>query len=200
MKRIILFFAMLLSITTFAQQPKLGTRPAIDIKWFEGKTPEQIISEYGTPPKMNLSGFYKSDYLADFALLYEHFHICLNELSEGSRQGYVAYFATDSPDFVVLSDIYPGGIRVGGKISDLQAFNFAASAKSHKGDRRNNLKEDPLTCGFENYPESYSIYSLEYNWIGIEAENGIIKAWGYFSKEDIDEPGTNEVTIPMVAQ
>ncbi|MBO4760259.1 MAG: hypothetical protein J5520_00780, partial [Bacteroidales bacterium] len=95
MKRIVLLLTLLLSITAFAQQPKLGTRPAIDIKWFEGKTPEQIISEYGTPPKMNLSGFYKSDYLADFALLYEHFRICLNELSEGSRQGYVAYFATD---------------------------------------------------------------------------------------------------------
>lgn len=197
MKRIVLLLTLLFSITTFAQKPQIDTVLAMDITWFEGKTPEQIIARFGTPKEVDLSGA-RLHYTSDYYLFYEHFHIFLNRISEQTKECYVVGFDTDSQDFSVLSDIFPGGIRVGGKISDLRAFDFAASAKSHKGDIRNNLTEDPLTCGFGNYPESYSIYSLEYNWIGIEAENGIIKAWGLFTSQEIEEPGTTEVTIPMM--
>lgn len=179
MKRLFLLLILSLSVcVSYAQR---------DVKWFYNKTPEQIIAEFGTPTSMDLSGAEKSDFMCDYALFYPHFKIYLNKLSQNTRQCYVDVFATDSPDFVVLSGIFPGGIRVGGKISVLRSFDFSATPIG-RNRPENNLQTDELDCGFGDYPEHYSVLSMESTWIGIDAENGIIKSWALFSKPDCTEP------------
>ena len=183
MKKIITWaVCMLATIPCFAQR---------DIKWFDQKTPEQIIAEYGTPTTMDLSGAERSDYMCDFALFYPHFEILLNKFFQDSRQSYIEVFATDSPDFVVLSDIIPGGIRVGDTISKLQSFDFSAT-KAGRNRPENNLRKEELECGFGDYPEHYAVLSLESQWVGIDAENGIIKSWSLFSKPDDSSEGDIE--------
>ena len=175
MKRTYLLLILLLtSFVAYAQR---------DIEWFNGKTPEQIISEYGTPTSMNLSGSERSDFMCDYALFYPHFEVFLNKLSQDTRKSYVDVFATDSPDFVVLSNVFPGGIRVGGRIRDLQSFDFSATPAG-RNKQENNLQVGELECGFGDYPEHYSVLSCESQWVGIDAENGIIKSWALFSKPD----------------
>jgi len=175
MKRIYLLIILLFTaLVAYAQR---------DIKWFNGKTPEQIIAEYGAPTSMDLSGSEKSDYMCDYALFYPHFEVYLNRLSQKTRKSYVDVFATDSPDFVVLSNIFPGGIRVGGRIRDLQSFDFSATPAG-RNKQENNLQVDDLDCGFGDYPDHYSVLSCESQWVGIDAENGIIKSWALFSKPD----------------
>jgi hypothetical protein len=198
MKRIILFFAMLLSITAFAQKPQIDTVLAMDITWFNGKTPEQIIARFGTPKEMDLTA---SNYPADYTLIYEDFIVQLFESPEGSRCGHLDCFSTSSPYFSVLSDIFPGGIHVGGKISDLRDFDFATYANINRGNAKHNLTATNYKCGYGEYPEHYTIYSEDSKSILIDAENGVIMSWVIFYNDIAEyKPETNEVTIPMVAQ
>ncbi len=198
MKRIVLIITLLFSITTFAQKPQIDTVLAMDITWFEGKTPEQIIARFGTPKEMDLTA---SNYPVDYTLIYEDFIVQLFESPEGSRCGHLDCFSTSSPNFSVLSDIFPGGIHVGGKISDLRDFDFAAHAQTNRGNAKHNLTSTNQKCGYGEYPEHYTIYSEDSKSILLDAENGVIMSWVIFYNDIAEyKPKTTEVTIPMVAQ
>ena len=198
MKRIILLLALLLSVTAFAQQPREATFLAMDITWFEGKTPEQIIARFGTPKEMDLTA---SNYPVDYTLNDEDFIVQLFESPEGSRCGHLDCFSTSSPYFSVLSNIFPGGIHVGGKISDLRDFDFAAHAQTNRGNAKHNLTSTNQKCGYGEYPEHYTIYSEDSKSILIDAKNGVIKSWVIFYNDIAEyKPEITEATIPMVAQ
>ena len=189
---------MLLSITAFAQKPQIDTVLAMDITWFNGKTPEQIIARFGTPKEMDLTA---SSYPVDYTLIYKDFIVQLFESPEGSRRGHLDCFSTSSSYFSVLSDIFPGGIHVGGKISDLRDFDFAAHAQTNRGNAKHNLTSTNQKCGYGEYPEHYTIYSEDSKSILIDAKNGVIKSWVIFYNDIAEyKPKTTEVTIPMVAQ
>lgn len=169
---------LLLFVPSFAQST---------IKWFNGKTPEEIIARFGEPQEKDLSGIERSEYQVDYALFYEHFSLGLNKYSQNNSATYIEYFETDSSDFIILDDVIDGGLRVGGSIQKLKTINFSATPYG-KNKPENDLRPMPISCGFAECPESYCIYSEEYNYKGIEVQNGIIRSWGFYSKEDIPYP------------
>lgn len=117
MKRIYALIVMLLAAIPCMAQ--------IDIATLDGKTPDEVIKMFGTPVDQDRN--YDS-YDCAAVLIYKNCKIYLDALynNDGSAKGYtLCGFETDSSSFCILSDVYPGGIKVGDKAADLEKFDFA---------------------------------------------------------------------------
>lgn len=92
------------------------------------------------------------------------------------------FFDTESPKYCILSDVVPGGIKVGTKLSDLEKFNFS---KTRYGRNKpgNELKLDK---GQPSDPSDkrYTIYGLEYCRINLRIKNGVVTGWQFLTAEN----------------
>ena len=104
---------------------------------------------------------------------------------EGSSKwvaSWLDWFDTESPKYCILSDVVPGGIKVGTKLSDLEKFNFS---KTRYGRNKpgNELKLDK---GQPSDPSDkrYTIYGLEYCRINLRIKNGVVTGWQFLTAEN----------------
>ena len=91
------------------------------------------------------------------------------------------FFDTESPKYCVLSDIVPGGIKVGSKLTVLQRYNFSKT-KYGRNKTSNNLMlskqkmDDPAV-------KEYKIFGSEYKSITLYVKNGIVTGWQFRAAE-----------------
>ena len=90
------------------------------------------------------------------------------------------YFDTESSKYCVLSDIVPGGVKVGSKIADLQKIDFSKT-KYGKNKKGNNLM---LTQDISTTEKMYTIYGQEYQMIILYASFGTVTGWQFHTAEN----------------
>lgn len=89
------------------------------------------------------------------------------------------YFSTGSGRFCVLSNIVPGGIKVGTKLSDLEKIDFV-NTRYGRGKQGNALKYVQSTHGNK---EVYGIFYEEYQSILLYVSNGIVSSFQFITSE-----------------
>ena len=166
---------LVLLLFTVAFAPVYAQR---NLKWFSGKTPDEIIRIYGEPLEKDLEG---AEHMVDCYLRYNSFVISMNNSFESNYS--VESFATNSSDFVVIPEVLDGGIQVGGSFSKLQAVDFS-STKYGRGKPGNRLKPFHCSFGFQENDEKYVIYEEEFVQIWISVSNGVITGWCYLQQQD----------------
>lgn len=100
--------------------------------------------------------------------------IVINPYDKGLR-----YFSTESANFCVLSNIVPGGIKVGTKLSDLEKIDFV-NTRYGRGKQGNALKYVQSTHGNK---EVYGIFYEEYQSILLYVSNGIVSSFQFITSE-----------------
>ncbi|MBQ7467597.1 MAG: hypothetical protein IJS75_01905 [Bacteroidales bacterium] len=159
MKRIYALIVMLLAAIPCMAQ--------IDIATLDGKTPDEVIKMFGTPVDQDRN--YDS-YDCAAVLIYKNCKIYLDALynNDGSAKGYtLCGFETDSSSFCILSDVYPGGIKVGDKAADLEKFDFA-NCKYGNHRTENNFTKIHAT--------EYILFKERYEHYYFTVQDGIIKS------------------------
>jgi|GEM_PF-1270162 len=159
MKRIYALIVMLLAAIPCMAQ--------IDIATLDGKTPDEVIKMFGTPVDQDRD---RMDYDCDAVLIYKNCKIYLDKVynNDESLKGYtLCAFETDSPSFCILSDVYPGGIKVGDKAADLEKFDFA-NCKYGNHRTENNFRKVSKT--------EYSLFIERYEHYYFTVQDGIIKS------------------------
>ncbi len=159
MKRIYALIVMLLAAIPCMAQ--------IDIATLDGKTPDEVIKMFGPPVDQDRN--YDS-YDCAAVLIYKNFKIYLDALynKDDSVKGYtLCGFETDSSSFCILSDVYPGGIKVGDKAADLEKFDFA-NCKYGNHRTENNFRKVSKT--------EYSLFIERYEHYYFTVQDGIIKS------------------------
>ena len=139
----------------------------IDIATLDGKTPDEVIKMFGTPVDQDRN--YDS-YDCAAVLIYKNCKIYLDALynNDGSAKGYtLCGFETDSSSFCILSDVYPGGIKVGDKAADLEKFDFA-NCKYGNHRTENNFTKIHAT--------EYILFKERYEHYYFTVQDGIIKS------------------------
>lgn len=95
------------------------------------------------------------------------------------------YFDTESPKYCILSDVVPGGIKVGTKLSDLQKIDFS---KTKYG--RNNPKNGLMLADQQSSTTSdkrYTIYGSEYKRISLRVSFGVVTGWQLYTAPNFYE-------------
>ena len=159
MKRIYALIVMLLAAIPCMAQ--------IDIATLDGKTPDEVIKMFGTPVDQDRDHM---DYECDAVLIYKNCKIYLDTRynKDESLNGYtLCGFETDSPSFCILSDVYPGGIKVGDKAADLEKFDFA-NCKYGNHRTENNFTKLHAT--------EYILFKERYEHYYFTVQDGIIKS------------------------
>jgi hypothetical protein len=177
MKRLLLILFLVLAA--------VPCRAQIDVAVLNGKSPEEIITMLGKP--LPNDGDEDALYIE---LRYPQgvFYLDTIYFKETNKKGFsLESFEIDSPAFCVLSDVYPGGIKVGDKAADLESFDFAGCKY---GDYRevNNFKraEEPtrIYCPEKQYRADYVLFDERYTKYVFCVEDGIIKAIGMRTAQD----------------
>lgn len=91
------------------------------------------------------------------------------------------FFDTESPKYCVLSDIVPGGIKVGTKMSTLKKYSFYKT-KYGRNKPANELTLDPETASFSE--KTYVIYGKEYKRIVLFVKNDVVTGWQFYTAEN----------------
>lgn len=167
MKRIYALIVMLLAAIPCMAQ--------IDIATLDGKTPDEVIKMFGTPVDQDRD---RMDYDCDAVLIYKNCKIYLDKVynNDESLNGYtLCAFETDSPSFCILSDVYPGGIKVGDKAADLEKFDFA-NCKYGNHRTENNFTKIHAT--------EYILFKERYEHYYFTVQDGIIKSITLSQAED----------------
>lgn len=174
MKRIaILSILILASIITYAQT---------DISALEGISPEEIISIMGTPDgraygetEANPTDFERLSYVD-------------TEAGFNYKYRTVSSFQTSSDRYSILSNIVPGGIHVGGRLSDLKEIEFRRTEYG-RNDDNNELRpyDRPYGTDIQDCTVNYIIFSEEFRYIKlcVDEKSDRILAWGYFKCQDV---------------
>ena len=92
-------------------------------------------------------------------------------------------FSTNSKKYCILSDVVPGGVKVGTKISDLQKYDFSNTryGRNKPGNAIKATGENNVQNGKE-----YIIYGEEYQYISLYVKNGIVILWQFITNEQED--------------
>ena len=181
MKKVISVATLLFaSLICFAQ---------MDIATLDGKTPNQIISIIGAPNVVDTVG-----HTCSVTLIYGDCVVFLDEMSEDDGEYRLCGFETDSPSYCILSDLVPGGIRVGDRMSKLQSLDFV-NTKYGKGNTQNAFKSGRietklLTDAGKAYVVNYSLFGAERVVYLFCIEGETVRALSMISKEEWE---TNEV-------
>ena len=88
-------------------------------------------------------------------------------------------FETESPDFCILSDCFPGGIKVGDRLEGLKQLDFVHT-RYGKGRAKNGLR---LTGNYSELDE-YSIFGEEYDSFYLHVKDGIVQRISWVTPED----------------
>ena len=148
-----------------------------DIKTLNNKTSDQIVSLIGDPTDMELG----EDNENEDKLIYDDSRIIVDNENKS-----LVYFETSSSAYCILSNLIPGGIKVGDPLSKIKSFDFA-NTEYGRGKEANGLKEEThiRICGQNS---SYVAYRYEYEWIGFVVKNGRIAAWAFLTAPDYPYP------------
>ena len=170
MKRIALF---LLALSLFAplRAQQVQNKP-FDVT-LRDYTIDEIVQLFGKPTQID-SG------LIDVGLAVEYPHAKFYyfgtwddwgiEIPEGAPDRYVPDgFWTDSPDFCILSDCFPGGLRVGDRIERVRGLDIVHS-KVGKGREGNGLRK------MESYEDHdyYVILGEESDYFYLQVKDSVI--------------------------
>ena len=150
---------------------------------------QTLKNKYGTPVKESHNG---QHYDCTDALVFEHFDIYVNQFhSNGTEKRVIDSFGTDSDEFCFLSDIYPGGIKVGTRLSDLMKFNFINS-KYGKGLGDNGIR--PLSSSeiYKVFKKAgtHILFEKNFRFYYFRVENGVIVEWATACKDDATQNST----------
>ena len=174
MKKILLLLSLLAAILpTFAQHVR--NKPFDPTLNAERLTPDEIIGLFGKPDQID-------DDLIDGAVGYiypkvEFFFVETYDPGHPEREPVLAWdgFMTESPDFCILSDSFPGGIKVGDSLERLRQLDFVHT-KRGKGRVKNGLRpvNDDSSTG------QYVIFQEEYDHFYLNVKDGIVSKiqWG----------------------
>lgn len=91
----------------------------------------------------------------------------------------IDFFDTESSRYCILSDIVPGGIKVGSKIADLQKYDFSKT-RYGRNKRANNL----MLTSESGSERIYKIYGAEYKRISLRVSLGVVTGWQFYIAED----------------
>ena len=154
-----------------------------DIRTLSEKDSQALIKQFGTPVLVDHGEYYMcADYLK-----YDHFEIALERVVRNGKEGRsVGAFQTDSNQFCFLSDIYPGGIKVGTKLSDLQRFDFV-NCKYGGGNSANGLRKISTNEGGYlgmKKRANYIIFEKAFRFYYFTVENGQIVEWTMSTRAD----------------
>ena len=161
-------FLMVASVPVYAQR---------DIKTLNNKTSSQIISLIGEPADMELG----EDYENEDKLFYDDSVIIVDNENKS-----LVYFETSSSTYCILSDLIPGGIKVGVPFSKIQSFDFA-NTEYGRGKEANGLHND-TDISICDQDSDYIVFDGEYEKIGFVVKNGRIAAWAYMTAPDYPYP------------
>jgi len=176
MKKIILFvISLAVCMSSYAQT---------DIRTLDGKTSQALIKQLGTPLEEDHN--YQNYSCADY-LRYQHYDISLEKTKKNGQEGRTLdSFATNGSQFCFLSDIYPGGIKVGTKLSDLKKFDFINS-KYGRGSSKNGLRQIQTTekqYRVFTKKANYILFADNFRFYYFTVENGKITEWAMSTKGD----------------
>ena len=90
-------------------------------------------------------------------------------------------FWTDSPDFCILSDCFPGGIRVGDRIERIRGLDIVHS-KAGKGREANRLKK----MDWKSENDHYGILGAEADHFYLEVKDSVVVEIDWATPEDWD--------------
>lgn len=88
------------------------------------------------------------------------------------------YFSTDSANYYMLSDVVPGGIKVGRKLSDLKKIDFV-NTRYGRGKQGNALR----LVDNSSEVKVYQIFGEEFQSIYLYIKNGVVTSFQYFTSE-----------------
>ena len=177
MKKILFsIIALALCVTAFAQT---------DVKSLNGKDPQAIIRLYGTPKDQDNGMFYT----CSSVLFYDNYEFYLDKVgTSGNEKWVLCGFQTNSTKFCFLSDIYPGGIKVGTKLSDLQQFDFVGSkyGRNQSGNGLVSLANSKIAyrINIGGKHANYMLMGKNYRFYYFYVENGKIVSWAFGEKAD----------------
>ena len=176
MKRIVLLLVLLLPAVAVRAQ-RVRNKP-LDITLANIKS-DEVIPLFGKPVQVDSNGI-------DGSLIIEYPHAtfvyCETWDPEHEERGpEYAWdgFSTDSPDFCILSDCFPGGIRVGDRIERIRKLDIVHS-KPGKGREENGLKK--MAWKTEN--EHYLILGEEFDHFYLEVKDSVIVSIDWSTPED----------------
>ena len=183
MKKIILLaFCIATCLSAFAQTD-YSSLPA---------NAQTLKNKYGPPVKEFHNG---QHYDCADALFFEHFDIFLDQVYPNGVQGRsISGFGTDSCEFCFLSDIYPGGIKVGTRLSDLMKFDFVNS-KYGKGLGDNGIRSFSSSEIYKVFKKAgtHILFEKNYRFYYFRVENGVIVEWATACKDDAYDPNSTQV-------
>ena len=88
-------------------------------------------------------------------------------------------FETESPDFCILSDCFPGGIKVGDRLERLKQLDFVHT-RYGKGRAKNGLR----LAGNHSELDEYIIFGEEYNSFYLYVKDGIVQSISWITPDD----------------
>lgn len=170
MKRMtILLIFLACSLSAMAQQ---------DIKLFHKAGPDAILRMLGDA---NLAWW---DFSPNRVLGTKDERNCDPSICiDGKTFGLTGFF-TEKAEYVILSDLVPGGIKVGDRISKYTSVNFART-KYGRGKPMNNC----VLAERRNGTDYYTIYGEEFKYFILGVRNGKIVHLTLASCEDLPYPG-----------
>ena len=140
-----------------------------------GYTTDEIIRLFGKPDQIDND-------LMDGAVGFiypnvEFFFVEIYDSGHPEKEPSLVWdgFSTESPDFCILSDSFPGGIKVGDSLERLQQLDFVHT-KRGKGRAKNglhHLNDDPTVAQFV-------IFGEEYDHFYLDVDDGVVSKiqWG----------------------
>ena len=184
MKRIV-FFLFALSFLIPARAQQVQNKP-FDVT-LRDYTIDEIVRLFGKPTQIDSN-------LIDCGLAVEYPHATFyyvgvwehldGEIPEGAPDKYVPDgFWTDSPDFCILSDCFPGGIRVGDRIERIRNLDIVHS-RPGKGRERNGLRK------VESYEDHvyYLMLGEEFDHFYLNVKDSVVCAIDWETPKDWDRP------------
>ena len=168
MKRILLLLSVLsVVLPAFAQNVR--NKPFDPTLKEGGYTVDEILRLFGKPVQID-SGLIDDGLCIEYPkasfYFYETFH-----WEDPERKPFYHWdcFSTVSPDFCILSDCFPGGIKVGDSLERLQRLDFVHT-KRGKGRAKNGLRL------ISDHPSSqvYVIYQEEYDHFYLNVDDGFV--------------------------
>ena len=172
----ILFFLITLSLC-------LPSLAQTDIRTLSSKDSKDLMSQFGKP----LTEDHGVNYACADALIYQDCEFYLEKVRRNGVEGRsLGEFGTNSTKFCFLSDVYPGGIKVGTKLSDLQKFDFV-NCKYGKKLSDNRLRE--LTSSdikFVSFKKkaTHILFGKNFRFYYLTVENGVVVEWGMSTQAD----------------
>ena len=177
MKKFLPLLSLLAAILpTFAQNVR--NQPFDPTLNLGKKTSDEIIRLLGKPEQID------STLMDGLGVYYPgtrfYFYESHNPARQGKKPVYICDgFETESPDLCILSDCFPGGIKVGDRLERLKQLDFVHT-RYGKGRAKNGLR----LLGNHSEREEYIIFGEEYDSFSLYVKDGIVRSISWLTPDD----------------